>query len=187
MNPIPRVKLREVLFLFVYAMDFAPQENLYALSEIVMDELKVARSAVRSILSHAEMVMQEKKNIQQLISDVLIGYSLDRLKSVERTILTVMVFEMCIGIDGLIPPKVSITEGKRLAKKFAAPEAASLIHAVLASIAKKKNLELDEIELKENVSISSLIATLEDTEEQSLEALNEGQILKNENNKVELI
>ncbi len=185
MTFIPPAKLREVLFLFVYAMDFISQDNTYALSEMIMDELKVSRSAVRNVLSRAEAILKDKEWIDQMIADVIIGYRLDRLKTVERNVLRVAIFEMVKGVDekGPLPPKVAITEAKRLAKKFATPQAAPFIHAVVAAIANKNDLGLtthepardhDESEpLPQETDIQASLLKLEEDEKEEEQAANQ--------------
>lgn len=171
---IPRVKLREVLFLFLFALDFCAQDNLYALSEFIMDEVKVSRSVVRAMLEKAQIIVKEIPIIDELIKDVLVGYRMDRLKSVERTILRLLAYEMLEKGEEALPPKVVISEAKRLTKKFATVEAQSFIHAVLAQIAIKKELlvetkledkSVEKIEVHDEKKIQELLVHLDECDQ----------------------
>ncbi|MGR3952044.1 MAG: transcription antitermination factor NusB [Chlamydia sp.] len=139
---IPPAKFREVVFLFAYALEFYAQDNTYELSEMVMNELKVARGISREALQFALEILREKRWLDSIIKEVIVGYNIDRLKSAEHTILRVCLFEMMAGDPKkrAIPPKVAIAEGKRLGKKFATPQASTFIHAVIAAVASKNDL-----------------------------------------------
>ncbi len=169
---IPQAKLREVLFLFMYAQDISSVDNSYELSELIMEELKVARSAVRQIKEIAEAIDLSRPIIDSKITSVLNEYRIERLQTVERTILRLAVHEL-LNIPDLsakaaheklpLPPKVVIAEAKRLAKKFATPQAASFIHAVVVAIAKAHGLIDDAVdeEAKSSLTLSQTIQDLE--------------------------
>lgn len=72
------------------------------------------------------------KNIGK-IEDTLIaalkGWRPERVGKVEWSILLVAAFEILLADD--VPPKVAIDEAIELAKRYAAPEAATFINGVL--------------------------------------------------------
>ena len=187
---IPQAKLREVLFLFLYAQEITHVDNSYELSEMVMDELKIARSVARQMKQQAEIIAGYREKIDEELSSILNEYRLDRLQTVERAILRLAVYELLMsGTDSTeegarrkLPPKIVIAEAKRLVKKFATPQAASFIHAVIAAVAKKHAL-LDELSLETSIhslpkSLEVLEATMRE-EEEIIKA--EGLVLPSQN------
>src|SRR5690606_29501809 len=63
----------------------------------------------------------------------------ERIPRVERNILRLAVFELLH--DPSVPPTVAIAEAIRLTRKFATPEAATFINAVLDAIFKMQRGE----------------------------------------------
>ncbi len=154
---IPQAKFREIVFQLLYSKDTGLTEEQSSIS-LYMKELQVARSAVCQSLIKASAIQQHIKEIDEMIARTSQSFTFDRIQLVERNILRLAVYE--ITIEKIIPPKVSITEAMRLGRKFATPEAANFINAILDAIYKKMIGEiptlneiensLKEMEAKEN-------------------------------------
>lgn len=70
--------------------------------------------------------------IDHIISRHLSGWTLERLGSVERTVLRVGAFELGWVPD--VPTAVIVDEAVELAKRFASDEAGSLVNGVLGAV-----------------------------------------------------
>lgn len=70
--------------------------------------------------------------IDDVISQHLAGWTLERLGSVERTILRIGAFELGWVAD--VPTAVIVDEAVELAKRFASDEAGSLVNGVLGAV-----------------------------------------------------
>lgn len=70
--------------------------------------------------------------IDEVVSRHLSGWALERLGSVERTILRIGAFELGWVPD--VPTAVIVDEAVELAKRFASDEAGSLVNGVLGAV-----------------------------------------------------
>jgi len=70
--------------------------------------------------------------IDEVVSRHLSGWTLERLGSVERTILRIGAFELGWVPD--VPTAVIVDEAVELAKRFASDEAGSLVNGVLGAV-----------------------------------------------------
>lgn len=130
---LPQTKLREIIFQLLYSFDMGRSEEQSSLA-LLMKELQITRSKVYEALNKTFLIQKDFPSIDALISKTVRGYSFERIQLVERNILRLAIFEMTIEKE--IPPKVSITEAMRLARKFSTPESANFINAILDNIYK---------------------------------------------------
>jgi N utilization substance protein B len=125
--------MREIVFLLLYSLDTGMNEEHTSLA-LIMRELQVSRSNVYQALARALRMREQQPALDALIIKSVQGYSFERIQCVERNILRLAIFELT-G-DGEVPPKAAISEAMRLARKFATPESANFINAVLDAIYK---------------------------------------------------
>lgn len=143
---IPQAKLREIVFQLLYSHDTGRTEDQSSIA-LLMKELQVARSGVHQAMIKACAAQQHLVEIDAVIAQAVHSYTFERIQIVERNILRLAVYELTI--EKTIPPKVSIAEAMRLGRKFATPEAANFINAILDNIYKQMIGEtpaFDEIE-----------------------------------------
>jgi N utilization substance protein B len=131
-------KLREIVFQLLYSRDMADAESADLLP-LMMHELAVTRRIVQQALDRVDLIRAELPTIDQQIGDMASSYEFERIPRVERNILRLAVFELLY--DPSVPPKVAIAEAIRLTRKFATPEAATFINAVLDAIFKMQKGE----------------------------------------------
>lgn len=128
-------KFRETVFQMLHAHEFGhcePDE----LIRLVMKELKLSRATVRRAFSRVEEVRGHLKEIDEMIERASESYRFERIGLVERSLLRLAVYE--IWYDENIPAKVAISEAIRLTRKFATPESANYVNAILDNIYKQK-------------------------------------------------
>ncbi len=77
-------------------------------------------------------VNEHKKSIDEMIEQHLENWTLDRIASVEKTVLRIAVYEMMFEKD--IPLGVSINEAVELAKKFGDDQSGPFVNGVLSKI-----------------------------------------------------
>lgn len=70
--------------------------------------------------------------IDAMLSEATSGWRLERVGTVERTLLRLALFEM--RFDEAVPDKVAINEAVELAKKYGADASAGFINGVLAKL-----------------------------------------------------
>lgn len=76
--------------------------------------------------------VEKLQEIDQLITDHLENWSLDRLANVDRNLLRISVYEMKYQED--VPFTVSINEAVEIAKKFADEKSGRFINGVLSKV-----------------------------------------------------
>ncbi len=120
----------EVLFrYFFYKADEMPEQiELYLenIEESLTDEDKL------EIRKRAEDVIVKIPEIDGIISEHAVNWSVDRMSQVDLTILRLGVYEM--KFDDEIPEKVAINEAVELAKTYGGENSASFINGVLARV-----------------------------------------------------
>jgi len=137
-------KLREIVYLLLFGMTQHKENQEKELMEMVMQELKVSRSSVREGLSCCQAILSSLEKIDRMISDMLLSFSFERIQNAERAILRLSFWEMFIHKS--LPPKVVLSEAKRLSKKFADEEAPRFVLALLMNACKKEGVEIAENE-----------------------------------------
>lgn len=125
-------KFRELVFVFLFSCDFggAPVDID---SDTIMQLYQVSRKNVYNAREKAEAMHKALPELDAMIKRVSHSYDLERIHPVERTILRLALYELYIHNDG-VSPDIIIAEAKRLAKKFATPDAASFVYGILAAI-----------------------------------------------------
>lgn len=129
-------KIRELVLLLLYSFDMGSVEK-DELIDLLKEECKVSTAFVEAALNRAQIIVRSLKEIDEILANVSHNYSVERLQAVERNILRLGIFELMIEKE--IPPKVALTEAKRLAKKFSSEEAAVFVQTLLLSAS--NNLE----------------------------------------------
>ncbi|KEP27151.1 MULTISPECIES: transcription antitermination factor NusB [Bacillus] len=77
-------------------------------------------------------VLEQKDKLDEMISQHLVNWKLDRIANVDRAILRLSVYEMVYQDD--IPVSVSMNEAIELAKLFGDDKAPKFVNGVLSSI-----------------------------------------------------
>ncbi len=145
--PVPQQKFREIVFQLLYSHDMGKAEERDMLA-LMMAELAVSRKAVRDAQEKVRAIIAKLPEIDPLITKSALGYSFERIQSVERNVLRIGAYEMLY--DAAIPPKVAIAEAMRLERKFGSPEGANFVNALLDNIYKaSQGLKIDEQEVAE--------------------------------------
>jgi len=83
-------------------------------------------------------VEENKGRIDNVIIQHLENWTIDRIASVERTVLRIATYEI-IFVDS-IPESVSINEGVELAKKYADEKSGKFVNGVLSKIIAEKDV-----------------------------------------------
>lgn len=74
-------------------------------------------------------VVQNKQEIDEIISNSAVGWSVERIAKVDIAIMRLAVYELIYAED--VPESVSINEALELAKEFSSDKAPSFINGIL--------------------------------------------------------
>lgn len=124
-------KQREVVFLLIYSADFGSCDE-GDMTRLLMHELAVAKSVLRKAHEEKGKVQEKLQEIDALIASCSQAYDFKRIPRIERNILRLAVYELLYSAT--VPPKVAIAEAIRLSRKFATPESATFVNAILDAV-----------------------------------------------------
>ncbi len=127
----PLQKHREIVFQMLYALVFSGKcedEMIPMMTKVA----KISRKNAYQALDQAKKIFVLINQIDQWIIQVSKEYAIDRIQSVEKTILRLAIYEMLF--EKLLPFKVCCAEAVRLTKKFSTSQSASYINAILDAV-----------------------------------------------------
>jgi transcription antitermination protein NusB len=130
---LPLQKFREVIFQMLYSYDIGKPDDDEIVT-LLMKELAVTKKAVKTAQERVKQIIAKQAEIDTMITKTSTSYEFSRIQTIERNILRLSIYELFF--DDSIPPKVSIAEAIRLARKFGTPESASFVNAVLDNLYK---------------------------------------------------
>ncbi|MFD2630791.1 transcription antitermination factor NusB [Oceanobacillus kapialis] len=120
---------REKAFQILFQLDINDNEPKQAIAEFLESE---ENGTFLTLL--VEGVASHKTDLDQLISENLENWSLQRIASVEKTIMRIAAFEMKYLED--IPVNVSINEAVELANTYGDDKSGKFINGVLSKLNK---------------------------------------------------
>jgi len=118
---------RRTALILLYQWDVTGQE-LASLYEGEVDDY--ARSL-------AETVVEQHEELDSRITEAADEWTADRLGVLERNILRLAIVELD---EQAVPVEVAIDEAVTLAKRYASPEAATLVNGILGRIARTEGV-----------------------------------------------
>ena len=143
-------KRREILFQLLFSHDFIEVDDDES-NEFMMKEFFITRKAAREILQDVKVIASHMQDVDAKIAAYSKSYEFHRIPKIELNILRLAVYEM-LYVPSL-PPKVSIAEAIRLARKYSTAESSSFINAVLDAIFQTESKTTDAGEPEHELSI----------------------------------
>ena len=132
-----RTEAREKIMIILYQIDLYVKDNIpYDLENVFHENLEMDNKFVRDVVNG---VLENRENIDKVITKYLDNWDLDRLGKTDRAILRLSTYEMLYYST---PKIVVINEAVELAKKYSDDKVVKLINAVLDKI--RDNEEVDE-------------------------------------------
>lgn len=124
--PFFQQKFREIVFQLLFSLDMGDSQE-GDLIPFLMRECAVTRQTVQAAFQKAKAVWKKKEDLDRKIGLSSKEYALGRIKKVEINVLRLAIFELEAGEV----PAIAIAEAIRMTRKFACPEAADFVNAVL--------------------------------------------------------
>ncbi len=130
MSTNSRRKAREIALKSLYQVDIASKNATDSLKD-VLSENSVTEKLQIFATELVNGVIENKKQIDELIEKYADDYSLDRMAAIDRNLLRIAFFEILNLQD--VPPAVAINEAVDLAKKFSTEESGAYINGILGN------------------------------------------------------
>ncbi len=134
---MPPQKFRELVFLLLFSQD-SHASDPDELFMTVSHELKVNLKQVKAAWEKVETILELLPEIDADISAVSTSFDFHRIQKVELAVLRLSCYELIF--EKKLSVNIVIAEAKRIAKKFATPDAASFCQALIDAMAKIKKL-----------------------------------------------
>jgi N utilization substance protein B len=127
---------REAVLKLLYQVDIMNLDNQVTAEQLLRNNRNFFKGITRLeknfILNIIQKVLDEKDKIDKLISENLIGWKLDRLMPVDRTLLRMGVAESYFNTEKAI----LIDDVVRIAKKYGGEDSYKIINAILDKVIK---------------------------------------------------
>lgn len=140
-----RKVIRENIFRILFRIEFNDQEEMEEQMNLYLDGLEdtesidnIEEQEIALIREKTKAVLKKQSLIDEKISMVSDGWTIDRIGKTELAIMRLAVYEMCF--DENIPEKVAINEAVELSKIYCDEEAKGFINAVLGKLARQGDL-----------------------------------------------
>ena len=131
---------RELAVQFLYSVDIYPEheENFNEALEVFLNLDDISKNDKPEVKERckdlASQVKKRKNEIDSLLLRVVTGWRPERMVSVDRTILRLMVLEGFL--NKTLPVKSAISEAIKLANSFGTKDSARFVNGVLCKIEK---------------------------------------------------
>ncbi|HZG97988.1 MAG TPA: transcription antitermination factor NusB [Nocardioidaceae bacterium] len=83
-----------------------------------------------------EGVVQHREEIDRLLAEHAVGWTLDRMPAIDRNLLRLAVFEICYLDD--VPDPVAVSEAVTLATSLSTEQSPTFVNGLLARIVREK-------------------------------------------------
>jgi transcription antitermination protein NusB len=120
--------------LFEWDFNGSKKEDVLNVVDKNVKDLAVGIEETDLILTLIEGVLENQKDIDELIEQCAPEWPIDQITIVDRNILRIGICELLYGNYDEVPPKVAINEAIELAKTFGGPNSAKFINGVLGTI-----------------------------------------------------
>jgi len=138
-----RTTSRKHAFMLIYQSQFHEESEMSFLRESYLEQLEqdlsesepkeyLSNSDKRFIQGEFEGTLENLEEIDQIISENLVKWTIDRISKVDLSILRLSIYEMKFVED--IPISVTINEAINLAHEFSGDESPSFVNGILAKV-----------------------------------------------------
>lgn len=116
---------------------FEAEQRGVPAAQVLAARLGGADAAVNPYtVSIVEGVVEHRDRIDELIGTYAVGWSLDRMPAVDRTVLRIGVFELLWSDD--VPDAVAIDEAVSLARSLSTDDSPAFVNGLLGRVAELK-------------------------------------------------
>ncbi|MBQ9419439.1 MAG: transcription antitermination factor NusB [Synergistaceae bacterium] len=137
---------RELVIQFLYSLDVCPEQDFDSSLEMFLNLDDVAKNDAPDVKKRcrdlASQVWNRKNEIDGVLLRVVTGWRPERMVSVDRAILRLLVFEGFLGKT--LPTRSAIAEANKLANDFGTKDSARFINGVLSKMEKFFEAQEDE-------------------------------------------
>lgn len=132
-----RRKARELALQVLFHIDFTGGEARKIIPAVYeMQEMEVTESVNEYVEWIVAGTLENREEIDRLISGLAHEWKLERMGGVDRAITRMAVFEILHGQDR-VPPKAAVNEAVELAKYFGSDESGRFVNGILGTLLRR--------------------------------------------------
>ncbi|MCP1224553.1 transcription antitermination factor NusB [Sebaldella sp. S0638] len=126
-----RRKLREEIFKLLFERELVDNDMDMRLAEVLEENDITKEEDIEFMREYIKNVTEHKESIEDKIKSKLVGWSFDRLGTVEKTLLKMSFYEITEAGTG---HEIVINETVELAKKYGEDKTPDFINGILADL-----------------------------------------------------
>ena len=127
-----RREIREHVIKMLYCSGFHEEQEMEEQISMYIDKVLMPVSQRDYFIKRYKEVKEKLSQIDEIISEKSVGWSIARMAKIDLNILRLAVYE--IKFDDSIPVKVSIDEAIEIAKVYGGDSSPSFINGILAKV-----------------------------------------------------
>lgn len=133
-----RKRAREWVVKFLFQLDLRDDDDYKALLEQFLEDNPIKTDEGVYLRENAEGVIDNMGEIDELIKDKLVNWTIDRIPKIDLAILRNALYEILYRRD--IPVRVAINEAVEIAKKYSNSDSGTFVNGILGRIVRERNL-----------------------------------------------
>ena len=137
-----RRKGRAIALQALFEVDCTGHDSTETLGQL-MDDSPLPEETATFIQELVLKVLENKKDIDNMIQSFAPAWPLEQIAIVDRNILRLAIYEILFNV---VPAKVAINEAVELAKAFGSDSSAKFVNGVLGSVYAKLNKQENLLE-----------------------------------------
>ena len=127
-------KAREVALQILFQRSFREMASVEELFNSFVDHFKIEQSTQEYAFFLTSSVIDHEEKINQKIQSLSDHWKLERMALIDRVLLQMAIFELCLSQNTQTPPKLCVTDILDLAKKYSSVDSKSFINGILDPI-----------------------------------------------------
>jgi N utilization substance protein B len=134
-NKSNRHRMRELVFKSIFQIEFNDFDSIMFFLENESEDINLTKTNKLSAKRYFDTVVNNLKNIDEIIDKNLLNWDFSRLSIIDKSILRLATYELIY--EDKIPIEVSIDEAIEIAKEYDSEKGGKFVNGVLDNIAKK--------------------------------------------------
>ncbi|NMA54644.1 MAG: transcription antitermination factor NusB [Firmicutes bacterium] len=126
---------REAALKTLFQVGLGGAQPDFALEQLILED-GLTEDAARFARRLIDGVLAEQPEVDRILAQLSIDWSLKRMANIDRTLLRLAVYELLFCPD--IPVSVAINEAVELAKLYSTQQSSRFVNGILSSVAKRK-------------------------------------------------
>jgi len=131
-------RAREVALQILFQKEFVENKNAEDLFHSFVDNFEFDGKTIDYARTLTDAALLHEETLNKIIAENSENWRLDRIALIDRIILQLAIYELCLMPDPPTAPKLCLTDFIDLAKKYSSEDAKNFINGILDTIYQKE-------------------------------------------------